>query len=766
MEMKYKIKLHKALSLTLLIGLIVISCFGAIGSQPALAQGAEPPTPGISISTSAYFTSNTIVLGDGTSLDEYIINGPPHPPSGDVNLRPAVELPQPNHAQGIVTLNVPVFKWSFGCSATSGAMIAAYWDRNGFPNIYTGPTNGGIMPMDSSSWPNWMDGTGTTYAQCPLTASHQGLDGRATRGSIDDYWVSYLSSAQDPYLTNGWAQHSWGDAIGDYMKTSQSAYSNPDGSTIFYTWTSMAAPLTCADMETNNITRDGTYGRKLFYEAKGYTVTDCYNQKTDNNGGGFTFALYKAQIDAGRPVMLNLAGHTIVGVGYDDSTNTVYIHDTWDYLTHTMPWGGSYENMALRSVSIVNFAATCNTPTTPSLVEPANGATTIDNTPYFSWSASTNANLYDFMLDDNADFSSPIVNDLNTTTSSYAAIPTLADGTYYWKVRGHNTSAGCNVYGSWTAPWSFTVNTPPGDFNKSAPANGATSVPTSPTLSWGASTGATSYEYCYDTTNDNACTGWTSNGTATSKALSGLNLSTTYYWQARAYNGTAGPTLADAGTFWSFTTGSKPGAFNKTLPVNGATDLSSPTLTWGASSGATSYEYCYDTTNDNACSAWTSNGTATTKTPNGLIPNTTYYWHVRAVNSFGTTYANGDDAAAYWSFSTGPRPGSFGKTSPANGAIRVPTSPTLTWGASIGATSYEYCYDTTNANNCSSWTSNGTATRLPLSGLGYMTTYYWHIRAVNGFGTTHSDGDSATAFWAFTVVPNFQFQVFVPTIKK
>jgi hypothetical protein len=69
-------------------------------------------------------------------------------------------------------------------------------------------------------------------------------------------------------------------------------------------------------------------------------VTDCYNQKTDNNGGGFTFALFKAEIDAGRPVLLNLEGHSIVGVGYNDSSKTVYIHDTWDYDTHSMTWGG------------------------------------------------------------------------------------------------------------------------------------------------------------------------------------------------------------------------------------------------------------------------------------------------------------------------------------------------------------------------------------------------------------------------------------------
>ena len=46
--------------------------------------------------------------------------------------------------------------------------------------------------------------------------------------------MQYGSSASDPYITGGWTQHTWGDAIGDYMKTSQSAYDNTDGSTNFY----------------------------------------------------------------------------------------------------------------------------------------------------------------------------------------------------------------------------------------------------------------------------------------------------------------------------------------------------------------------------------------------------------------------------------------------------------------------------------------------------------------------------------------------------
>ena len=161
----------------------------------------------------------------------------------------------------------------------------------------------------------------------------------------------------DPYVTGGWPQHQWTDAIGDFMKTSQAAYDNQDGATSFYNWTSSPEPLTCADMVNHNVADDdGTYGRKLFYEARGYTVTDCYNQNTDNNGGNFTFAKFKNEIDAGHPVLLNLEGHSIVGYGYNG--NTVYIRDTWDSNpgnVYSMPWGGSYDGMELLSVSIVRL---------------------------------------------------------------------------------------------------------------------------------------------------------------------------------------------------------------------------------------------------------------------------------------------------------------------------------------------------------------------------------------------------------------------------
>ena len=132
---------------------------------------------------------------------------------------------------------------------------------------------------------------------------------------------------------------------------------------------------------------------------------------------------------------------------------------------------------------------------------------------------------------------------------------------------------------------SVAYVTAPAAYSKSAPANAATNQPTNPTLSWGSSSGATSYEYCYATTT--GCTNWTSVGTNTSVGLSGLSNNQTYYWQVRAVNA-GGTTLANTGTYWSFTTiVAAPGAFNKTSPANSATGVATnPTLSWGTSSGA------------------------------------------------------------------------------------------------------------------------------------------------------------------------------------
>ena len=295
---------------------------------------------------------------NGKDVAIYTINGPPEPPAGVE--RTTVELPEPDVEAGINTLsNVPAFNWCFGCSATSAAMIAGYYDRTGYPNMYTGPTNGGVMPLTNSAWSDWTDGCCATRHRCPLSATQNGLDGRTSRGHVDDYWVCLNSVANDPYIANGWAEHTWSDCTGDYMMTSRSSLSTPlpDGATRFYYYTDGSA-WSGIPAEGD----DGGYGWQLFYQSRGYTVTNRYNQYIYGWNGltnGFTYAQYKAEIDAGRPVMIQLLGHTIVGIGYDDSTNTVYLHDTWDYGTgtaHSMTWGGSYAGYVHQGVTVVTLA--------------------------------------------------------------------------------------------------------------------------------------------------------------------------------------------------------------------------------------------------------------------------------------------------------------------------------------------------------------------------------------------------------------------------
>ena len=136
-------------------------------------------------------------------VDEMIIHGPPVPPSGyEIQRQAAGCTSGTDHC-----LVVPAYPWVYGCSAVSGAMIAGYYDNIGYSNIYTGPTNGGVMPLvDNASWGSWVDNPPSpsgnfTFYNNPLVASKLGLDGRTIRGSIDDYWVQYGSSSPDPYIT-------------------------------------------------------------------------------------------------------------------------------------------------------------------------------------------------------------------------------------------------------------------------------------------------------------------------------------------------------------------------------------------------------------------------------------------------------------------------------------------------------------------------------------------------------------------------------------
>jgi ABC-type branched-subunit amino acid transport system substrate-binding protein len=100
-----------------------------------------------------------------------------------------------------------------------------------------------------------------------------------------------------------------------------------------------------------------------------------------------------------------------------------------------------------------------------------------------------------------------------------------------------------------------------------------------------------------------------------------------------------------------------PGAFSKTAPASGSTNVSrSPQLRWQTSQYATGYLVCIDTSNNATCDTnWVNVGSNLSTTMNGLARNTTYYWQVKASNSGLTIYANGNaSSGTWWSFTTRP----------------------------------------------------------------------------------------------------------------
>lgn len=136
--------------------------------------------------------------------------------------------------------------------------------------------------------------------------------------------------------------------------------------------------------------------------------------------------------------------------------------------------------------------------------------------------------------------------------------------------------------------------------------------------------------------------------------------------------------------FVALTTVSAPGDFTKTTPVDSTNNLSaSPTLGWQASSGATSYEYCLDTSDNDTCEdTWENNGTATSASLSGLMDSTTYYWQVRALNNEGSTEANSD---TWWEFTTISAPTCYALVLEYTGSGSVPTaSPTSSTGCAVG----------------------------------------------------------------------------------
>ena len=277
-----------------------------------------------------------------------------------------------------------------------------------------------------------------------------------------------------------------------------------------------------------------------------------------------------------------------------------------------------------------------------------------------------------------------------------------------------------------------------------SPAKDTTEVPIKPTFKWHTVTRATSYTIQVSLLSDFSTTVISQNiiGDTTYTPTSSLTDCSQYYWRVNAKNPTQ---TSQWSIVWDFRTLGVLSAPTLESPINGKTGVSvTPTFTWAAATGATSYTLAY-ATNSNFSGATTVplGNVLTYALTTPLICNTQYWWHIKATNSCGTS-----DWSSVRNFTTLGTPPQPSPVSPVNGDTLTKFKPTFIWNTSTGATSYTLAYSTnSNFNNSIIIPSINDTSYTLNNNLSDSTQYWWHVSANNLCGTSVWSNS-----WSFKII--------------
>ncbi|MCL4237456.1 MAG: M6 family metalloprotease domain-containing protein [Anaerolineae bacterium] len=367
-------------------------------------------------------------------------------------------------------------------------------------------------------------------------------------------------------------------------------------------------------------------------------------------------------------------------------------------------------------------------PAKPVLLSPEKDALVTTNRPSFDWGDVPDAARYDLQVDNSSAFGSPEVV-AAPTGSAYTATVPLADGRYYWRVRAVDLAG--NV-GSWSSAWTVWVDVDPAPApTLLTPPNGAPTNDNTPTFTWGAVPGLTSYRIqvsknaAFSSTVINSTKSGTTHtpGTALADGL--------YYWrvQAKGADGIWGLWSA----VWTVTVDTvKPAKPTLLSPEKDAlVTTNQPSFDWDDVPDAVRYDLQVDNSSAFGSPEVVAAPTGSAYTATVPLADGRYYWRVRAVDLAGNV-GSWSSAWTVW-VDVDPAPAPTLLTPP-NGAPTNDNTPTFTWGAVPGLTSYRIqvsknaAFSSTVINSTKSGTTHTPGTALA-DGL-----YYWRVQAKGADG--------------------------------
>ncbi|MBA3872233.1 MAG: DUF11 domain-containing protein, partial [Anaerolineae bacterium] len=334
------------------------------------------------------------------------------------------------------------------------------------------------------------------------------------------------------------------------------------------------------------------------------------------------------------------------------------------------------------------FTIDTKAPLAPALSLPVNGAIVANARPTFSWLAVVGANRYRLQVDDDAGFGSPEINIFPVTTLSYALITSLQQGTYNWRVQAYDAAGNA---GTFSAIRTFKVNI------QLTPANGI-SLPVTPTITftWQPVVNATGYQVQIATDaafTVNLTTYAVNNGTVGSLVVPAASVAGSYYWRV---NVNLGSGIVISPFYRSFTSPSAPPPAPILInPVTGgATNSTTPTLTWSSIKDLIGRDMTYQIQVDNTATfispEYSANGLTSTSTATSTLANGSYSWRVRAIS--GSNLVGAWSTVRTFIVDTLPPPAPA-LSAPANGVMLAVGRPTFSWLASAGANHYRLQVD-------------------------------------------------------------------------
>ena len=398
--------------------------------------------------------------------------------------------------------------------------------------------------------------------------------------------------------------------------------------------------------------------------------------------------------------------------------------------------------------SINTFTVKAEDASVPEPLSPTNNEVGVDTSATLIWSTATGAANYQVQLSTVLDFTT-IINDSETTDTTFEASSLNFETEYFWRVRG----IGAADTSDWSPGFTFTTT-----FDKPeaptlvSPIDNSNDIDTLATFVWNSVKNAEVYIIQLSESSLFESILVEKIVSDTLKSIGGFSFQSTYYWRVKAKNADGESSYSSINTFTvKSEDASIPEPFS---PINNEVGIdTSATLIWSTATGAANYQVQLSTVLDFTTIINDSETADTTFESSNLSFETEYFWRVRGIGVADTS-----DWSPVFTFITRPEDlGTPFLISPADEAKNVPDSLEFIWISVVGADQYELEIDKdTSLTGSQIFTVNDTS--KVVGDLEFEQTYYWRVRAKIADSELESEWSS---WFSFTVQKTPQSAPFV-----